>query len=220
MERNQKDMMSIIPDAELGHTAKEKLLKCATDLFNEKGYASTSVREIVEAAGVTKPALYHHYDCKEGIYLEILSRALERFEERLTAHEKREGTAAERLEALLDDLFRLCLEDTATVKFIVSIYHGPAQGAPAFDFRVFYLRLHDAIRKGVEAGIEKGEFLRRDPEDVTLALWGALKVVHDLHLARPQIEVGREGLARIVKLILSAVVAPARSEVKKKESEG
>ena len=38
---------------------KERILIAAATLFANKGYAGTSVREIVEAAGVTKPTLYY-----------------------------------------------------------------------------------------------------------------------------------------------------------------
>lgn len=47
------------------------IVRAAVDLFYAKGYQATSVREIVEAAGYTKGALYHYFDSKEEILLEI-----------------------------------------------------------------------------------------------------------------------------------------------------
>jgi hypothetical protein len=41
--------------------ARERLLEAGIALFAEKGYASTSVREIVARAGVTKPVLYYYF---------------------------------------------------------------------------------------------------------------------------------------------------------------
>jgi len=38
-------------------SARQRLLAAATDLFTQRGYAATTVREIVGAAGVTKPVL-------------------------------------------------------------------------------------------------------------------------------------------------------------------
>jgi len=40
---------------------KERLLETAIGMFAEKGYAGTSVREIVEQAGVSKPVLYYYF---------------------------------------------------------------------------------------------------------------------------------------------------------------
>ena len=52
-------------------SARARLLEAATALFAEKGYASTTVREIVAGAGVSKPVLYYYFKNKEGIFLAI-----------------------------------------------------------------------------------------------------------------------------------------------------
>ena len=54
--------------------APSKIAVAAVELFKRKGYASTSVREIVEKAGVTRPSLYYYYGSKEGLYLELIRR--------------------------------------------------------------------------------------------------------------------------------------------------
>ncbi len=46
---------------------RSAVLKQAARLFAERGYDAVSVREIVESAGVTKPALYYHFGSKEGL---------------------------------------------------------------------------------------------------------------------------------------------------------
>jgi TetR/AcrR family transcriptional regulator len=55
--------------------ARERLLETAIGMFAEKGYAGTSVREIVEQAGVSKPVLYYYFNSKEGLFLAILDLA-------------------------------------------------------------------------------------------------------------------------------------------------
>jgi AcrR family transcriptional regulator len=45
----------------------------AGELFAEKGYRATTVREIADAAGILSGSLYHHFDSKESIGDEILS---------------------------------------------------------------------------------------------------------------------------------------------------
>jgi AcrR family transcriptional regulator len=51
---------------------REQLLDVALELFAEKGYHQTSMNEIAEAAGVTKPVLYQHFESKEQLYLQLL----------------------------------------------------------------------------------------------------------------------------------------------------
>ena len=65
-------------------SVRKRLMDAAILLFTTRGYAATSVREIVEMAGVTKPALYYHFQSKEGIYLAILED-LERIYRVITA---------------------------------------------------------------------------------------------------------------------------------------
>ncbi|WP_430782592.1 TetR/AcrR family transcriptional regulator [Actinoplanes sp. G11-F43] len=53
------------------------LVRLAGDLFAEKGFRATTVREIADAAGILSGSLYHHFDSKESIGDEILSAFLE-----------------------------------------------------------------------------------------------------------------------------------------------
>ena len=52
--------------------ARARLLEAGVKLFSEKGYANTSVREIVELASVSKPILYYYFKSKEEILLEYI----------------------------------------------------------------------------------------------------------------------------------------------------
>src|ERR1700722_19587509 len=49
------------------------IARAAARLFAERGYDATSVREIVEAAGVAKPTLYYHFQSKEGLASALLT---------------------------------------------------------------------------------------------------------------------------------------------------
>jgi TetR/AcrR family transcriptional regulator, cholesterol catabolism regulator len=49
------------------------VIRLAGELFAEKGFRATTVREIADAAGILSGSLYHHFDSKESIGDEILS---------------------------------------------------------------------------------------------------------------------------------------------------
>lgn len=51
---------------------RQGLLDAARDLFLAKGFAATGIEEICAAAGVTKGALFHHFDGKEALAAEVL----------------------------------------------------------------------------------------------------------------------------------------------------
>ena len=52
-------------------STRERILDVALELFNEQGYDKTSLRQIAERLGVTKAALYYHFERKEDILLEL-----------------------------------------------------------------------------------------------------------------------------------------------------
>lgn len=54
-----------------GDETRERILDVALELFNERGYERTSLREIAERLGVTKAALYYHFKSKEDILLQL-----------------------------------------------------------------------------------------------------------------------------------------------------
>ena len=51
---------------------RQQLFDVALRLFAERGYRATTMDDIAEAAGVTKPLLYQHFSSKRGLYLELV----------------------------------------------------------------------------------------------------------------------------------------------------
>lgn len=59
---------------EYSSATRKSLLENATRLFTERGYAGTSLDEIVRASRVTKGALYHHYGGKLDLFEDVFER--------------------------------------------------------------------------------------------------------------------------------------------------
>ena len=55
-------------------TTRQKILTAATDLFSEVGYAAAGLGEVIERTGMTKGALYHHFDSKEALATAIIEQ--------------------------------------------------------------------------------------------------------------------------------------------------
>jgi AcrR family transcriptional regulator len=73
--------------AERSQATRSELIAVARRLFGERGYAAVGTEEIVRSAGVTRGALYHHFESKR----ELLAAAYEQIESELT---ERIGAAA------------------------------------------------------------------------------------------------------------------------------
>ena len=57
---------------------RTEILAIAASLFTKRGFDGVSVREIADASGISGPSLYHHFDSKNQIYLEVHRAALGR----------------------------------------------------------------------------------------------------------------------------------------------
>ena len=89
------------PAADSAPTTRERIPIVALRLFAEKGYEATSMREIAEHLGITKPALYYHFDSKEAIVRELLRELLDQVAELVSWVQRHKVTPALRREVVL-----------------------------------------------------------------------------------------------------------------------
>ncbi|MGH7860337.1 MAG: TetR/AcrR family transcriptional regulator, partial [Candidatus Binatia bacterium] len=109
--------------AERAASTRQALVTAARAHFAERGFAATSTNDVVEAAGVTRGALYHHFPTKEALF-EAVYEAVEneivgRVVEALGSVADPIGQLAAGMEAFLD----ACLEPA--VRRIV-LLEGPS----------------------------------------------------------------------------------------------
>jgi AcrR family transcriptional regulator len=181
---------------------RNRLLSAATELFSRKGYSATTTREIVAAAGVTKPVLYYYFRNKEGIYLELIREAFAKFDALLDGSRKGRGSVLEKLLHLSDQVYLLFMENIEVAKLMYSIYYGPPQGAPFFDFDAYHLRFQEALRSMIKEGIRRGELPKGNVEDRMWIILGAVNIAMEVNLCHPEMAIDRKGLARMLHLIL------------------
>ena len=184
---------------------RERLLSAALDLFVQKGYASTSVREIVESAGVTKPALYYYFENKEGVYLELIQRAYRQFEAIVEDRNPGGDSCRDAVKSIFCKLLDLFRANLSLVKFVNSIYYGPPQGAPPLGIEALHLSLHKKVRDLLESGMKSGEIKQGDPDIAMWAVLGILNMATDLEICHPELSIGENGLRRAVDAVFDGV---------------
>lgn len=137
-------------DAAKGGEVALDLAHVAARLFAERGYDATSVREIVEAAGVTKPTLYYHFGSKEGLAQALLTKPVSALIETLErSSELDEATAA--VAAMLEANFAFCRENPARSKFLYALFFGPLGSGLAAEVA----RFAEAMDRRWEAGAQR-----------------------------------------------------------------
>jgi AcrR family transcriptional regulator len=111
--------------AERSETTRQALIEAARALFAEHGYAGVGTEEIVRAAGVTRGALYHHFDGKRGLFEAVYERVERELAERI-ASGALAGGAAEPLDAMragAEMFLQACTEPEAQQ---IALLDGPS----------------------------------------------------------------------------------------------
>lgn len=133
-----------------------ELLGIAADLFADRGYVATTVRDIADEAGILSGSLYHHFDSKESMIDEILSTFID---QTLSSYE---GVIAERKgpRETFEGLVRTSLESMVESRSAILIYQNEARflaAQPRFSYltgahRKFEKIWTDVLKKGVKSG--------------------------------------------------------------------
>jgi AcrR family transcriptional regulator len=112
-------------------TNREKILTVALDLFASRGYDAVGIQEIVDAAGITKPTLYHYFGSKRGLLDSLL-------EERFTELNRVVREAADyqhnvmgTLDRVAEAYFRFARDNSAWYRMQLSMWFAP-QGSESY----------------------------------------------------------------------------------------
>ena len=194
---------------------RERLLSGATELFASKGYAATTVREIVERAGVTKPVLYYYFGSKEGIYLDLMREPFSRFAALVEEAILPPGSARERLFRLCLRAYDIFVENLDAARVMYSIYYGPPQGAPFVDFDAYHHCFQEALLQVLREGVRDGEFRRVDLYDTMWAVIGPVNVAMEVELCHPKQSLGRDGVRRVLELVLEGIATDRKENGEK-----
>jgi AcrR family transcriptional regulator len=157
--------------AEQADATRTALSAAARQLFTERGYAATSTTEIVERAGVTRGALYHHFAAKEDLFRAVF----EQLEGQVTEHVAKEAlTSTDPLEQLRRGTrayLDACI-DPAVQRVV--LLEGPSvlgwQTWQEVEQRYGY----GLVVAGVEAAIGAGLIAAQPVEPLAHVLFGAL----------------------------------------------
>ncbi len=80
---------------------KTHILHQAAQLFNQKGYAGSSIADIMQATGLKKGGIYNHFHSKDDLALQAFDYAVSLVQKRIWQSVKQETHALSRLKALL-----------------------------------------------------------------------------------------------------------------------
>jgi AcrR family transcriptional regulator len=153
-----------------GEATRAALVAAARELFGTRGFAATSIDDVVAAAGVTKGALYHHFDRKEDLFRAVFEQVSREVSDKAVV----EFLRPDSWEALLDGCgLWLDAHLDPSVRRIALLDARAVLGwddVRAIENRFGAVALRGALRKAMHAGVVERQPLR----PLALLLIGAL----------------------------------------------
>ncbi|MBL8815534.1 MAG: TetR/AcrR family transcriptional regulator [Planctomyces sp.] len=149
-------------------TTREKLLDHALTLFSDRGYAAVGIREIIHAAGVTQPTLYHHFKDKRSLFEELIRQHYEVSQEQLEQVVAANNGCESRLQVMVQSSFDFCLADPRIPRLMFQTYYGPR--IPEIDGILDSLtdRRFQLVKRIMVEGIHEKCMRPRDPDFLAL----------------------------------------------------
>jgi len=109
---------------------REKIFDAAALLFVEKGFGSTSIRDIAKATGMLPGSLYYHFSSKEDLLTAVFEEGVKRISERVDAAlASASQDPWERLQAASEAHLSILLDGSHYAQVVVRILPSDVPGA-------------------------------------------------------------------------------------------
>ncbi|MAT45222.1 MAG: hypothetical protein CL609_23080 [Anaerolineaceae bacterium] len=163
-------------------SGRERILQEAAQLFVSQGYNGISMREIGDASGMTKAALYYHFKDKQDLLREIIKTTLANTKERFEKTALGSDTIREQISSLINEIFLQRPEERG-------ILHLIFVEAPHLDESlrkeitcIYHDQFLSVIENLLQAGIERGEIKLVEPRLGARLLLGMMyPFIHPRH---------------------------------------
>ena len=151
---------------------REAVLRTAAQLFNEKGYVASTLDEVAERLGVSKPTVYYYVKSKDEILFECVRTGLEMLEEAIREVEAAGGHAMEKLLAAMHKYVEIVTQDFGMC--VIRVGEDPLPPESRRKLRGMKAGLDRVFRDLISQGIAEGSIAPCDPKIAAFTLAGAL----------------------------------------------
>jgi len=148
---------------------QQQVLSTTLQLFTQKGYFNTSVRDIAHESKVSIGSIYHHFKDKEGVASAMYNSLLIRMSEALGDVQRSNSSAHDRCRAVIELLFQVTEDEPQVMEFMMYSKHREflPDEKPICSAEPFVL-----MREMVAQGMESGEIQCLDLMVASSCLYG------------------------------------------------
>ena len=193
--------------------SRQAVLESAIEAFASKGYAGTSVQDILSVTGLSKPTLYYYFQSKAGLFQAILNFAYDESFRLIQERSDEAGKCRDKLIEIAAALF----EFTSKHRDLMRLVLGTAFAAPGeLPSDAIHpqkrLRFFDLVKAIVADGQASGELDQRfDCEELAHGVLGAITHQVRTSLIRPEAPLNRKRAQGIVTLFFEGARNRKRS---------
>ncbi|GAB4505703.1 MAG: TetR/AcrR family transcriptional regulator [Anaerolineales bacterium] len=153
---------------------REEILKAAMLMFIQQGYHGLAMRQIAEAVGVSKAALYYHFKDKEELFLAMLISYLNEMEAELDRITSGTESCREKILQFIHYVLSQPAERRALIRLASQEMGQLSADARKTFNRVYRKKFIEKVEAILRAGIESGEIRSLRPEVATHTLLGIM----------------------------------------------
>lgn len=159
---------------------KELIIKTAANMFRERGFAATSMRDLAENIGIEAASLYNHIHSKSEILEEIILKIAAACKTQLDTLESNGGTALQKIEAVIRFHTKMMLEHFEEYSVMVNEWiHMEDDVLSNFvSERRIYVKRLEAI---VQSGVDTKEFKPLVPYVIVLNILSSVRGLEFWH---------------------------------------
>jgi AcrR family transcriptional regulator len=184
----------------------EKILETAASLFVTKGYHGMSMREIAEALGVSKAALYYHFKDKEELFLAILRQYLADMSALLDQISAEPLSQSEKIRRFVSDVLTQPADQRATIRLATQEINQLSPAARQAFGGLYREQFIQKIEALLLAGMQTGEFRVISGE---VAAWALLGIMFPYFYPghAPAAPIPAETIEEITRIFLAGIQA-------------
>jgi AcrR family transcriptional regulator len=198
----------------MDRATRQHILHVALRHFADRGYAGTSVQDIVDEAKVAKPMLYYYFQSKAGLYQALIDNAHdERFRIVSEAAEGEDGLR-EKLTAILLALFGFIQKHREVVRLaFASAFAAPGEMPEQLCYKEKCQRNFEFFHELMKEGIAAGELDERfDSRELTIAWYGLMNIYAMGQVLQPEISYTEKTARSVVDLFFNGADAKGKKK--------
>ncbi len=186
-----------------GQKTREHIKNCAAALFAEKGFKQVTMKDICEAARLSRGGLYCHYDSTRQIFQEMISDMMDRQDQEIDRRIGQGQSAVTILNDILEVYRREMLDSRSSLSLAIYEYFSlPDLADRENTLYAQYQLSADAWKKLIRYGIGRQEFQEVDMDAVFHLILFSYQGVRMYSRLMPVDEEIPSGIIREIKKIL------------------